>query len=205
MIENEVIINKLATEGIDAGLAIGVQFETEEALNTWVGTAKTFMEKPKALNEYTLDELRQGADKGEFKNVQSLLDKIRSEAKTPKTVTVPEPPTPNADIEAFKAQFEEIKNAGIAQQESLKKAALDAYVSSKTAGFDPLEVAMLKASLPATATEADIDKAVSDYKALMVKRGLRSYATDSASAKSETDDASLDASIERLKAAKQKK
>ena len=75
-VESSVVIGKLQSEGIDNELATGISFETEEALNAWVGKAKTLLEKPKDISQYTVEELREKADKGEFKNIQSLFHEI---------------------------------------------------------------------------------------------------------------------------------
>ena len=182
MIENEVIVSKLQSEGIDEKLATGIQFETEEALNAWVGTAKTFTTKPRGIEEYNEDELKKLADGGTVKALQALLDKTRAEAKGK-----PEPPKPaveqSPELKAIQDKLDLLMGDIKSTKEATQKATFDAYVETKTKGFDPLEVTMLKSSISSTASKADIDKAVSDYRALMVKRGLRSYSSESSSSK----------------------
>lgn len=170
-VESEVIIGKLQSEGIDDKLAAGISFETEEALNAWVGNAKTLLEKPKDISQYTVEELREKADKGEFKNIQSLLDKIRQEGK-PKGDPKSEP---NKELEELKAQFLTMQKSIQQANEQSEQAKHNALIDAKCAGLDPFEVSLLKNSIAKDATEADIEKTVSDYKALMVKRGLKGY------------------------------
>lgn len=198
-IESEVIVSKLKDEGIDEKLASGISFETEEALNEWVSTAKTFVEKPKAINEYTADELKMMADKGELKNVQSLLDKIRTEAAK-KTDPKADPKAEvSPELKAIQDKLDLLMTDVKTTKEEAQKAKFDSYVESKTKGFDPLEVAMLKSSISSTATNAEIDKAVSDYRALMVKRGLRDYGTQTSSGSGNSSDKELSDSVKRLK------
>lgn len=178
MIENEVIVSKLQSEGIDEKLAVGISFESQEALDAWVGTAKTFTAKPKDITEYTEDELKKLADGGTVKTLQALLDKARSkpaeQAKPADTVISPE-------LKAMQDMLATITTDLKATKDETTKAKFDAYVETKTKGFDPLEVTMLKSSLPVTATSAEIDIAADRYRQLMVSRGLKSYATSSSS------------------------
>lgn len=180
-IESEVIIGKLQAEGIDEKLASGISFETEEALDAWVGTAKTFVTKLKSISEYTKEELKTMADKGEFKNLQSLIDGIRGEYSKPK------PPIkegePNPELEALKTKLATIEQniASSNTQSALEKR--NAYINEKTKGLDTLEIELLRNAVPAGATNADIDKSIADYRALMVKRGLKGYSTEASSGK----------------------
>lgn len=186
MIENEVILNKLQSEGIDEKLAVGIQFETSEALDAWVGAAKTFTTKPRGIEEYNEDELKKLADGGTVKALQALLDKTRNEAKAkiePKTEAKTEV---SPELKAIQDALALISTDLKSTKEEAAKAKFDAYVETKTKGFDPLEVTMLKSSIATTATNADIDKAVENYRALMVKRGLRSYSSNASSDKSQT-------------------
>lgn len=182
MIENEVIVSKLQSEGIDEKLAGGIQFETEEALNEWVGIAKTFTTKPRGIEEYNAEELKKLADEGKVKGLQALLDKTRAESKIKPTETKPTTEV-SPELKAIQDKLDLLMSDVKESKEATKKAQFDAYVETKTKGFDPLEVTMLKNSISSTATNAEIDKAVSDYRALMVKRGLRSYSSESVSSK----------------------
>jgi len=183
-IESEVIIGKLQSEGIDEKLASGISFETEEALNAWVGTAKTFVEKPKAISDYTVEELKTMADKGELKNVQSLLDKIRTEvAKKVDPSKTDQKKDENPELEALKTKLAQIE-AGL--ESSKTQSALEKrneYIAEKSKGLESFEVELLKSATPADATNADIDKRIADYRALMVKRGLKGYSTEQSSGK----------------------
>jgi len=181
MIENEVIVSKLQSEGIDEKLAGGIQFETEEALDAWVGIAKTFTTKPRGIEEYNADELKKLADEGKVKGLQALLDKTRSEAKGKPTEPAKPATEVSPELKAIQDALALITTDLKESKESTKKAQFDAYVETKTKGFDPLEVTMLKSSLPITATNAEIDAAADKYRQLMVSRGLKSYATSSSS------------------------
>jgi hypothetical protein len=178
MIENEVIVSKLQSEGIDEKLAIGISFETQEALDAWVGTAKTFTAKPKDITEYTEDELKKLADGGTVKTLQALLDKARSkpvEQSKPADIVV------SPELKAIQDKLDLLMGDIKTTKETTAKAQFDAYVETKTKGFDPLEVTMLKSSLPITATNAEIAASADKYRQLMVSRGLKSYATSSSS------------------------
>jgi len=181
MIENEVIVSKLQSEGIDEKLAGGIQFETVEALDAWVGVAKTFTTKPRGIEEYNADELKKLADEGKVKGLQALLDKTRSEAKGKPTEPAKPATEVSPELKAIQDALALITTDLKESKESTKKAQFDAYVETKTKGFDPLEVTMLKSSLPITATNAEIDAAADKYRQLMVSRGLKSYATSSSS------------------------
>jgi len=181
MIENEVIVSKLQSEGIDEKLAGGIQFETVEALDAWVGIAKTFTTKPRGIEEYNADELKKLADEGKVKGLQALLDKTRSEAKGKPTEPAKPATEVSPELKAIQDALALITTDLKESKESTKKAQFDAYVETKTKGFDPLEVTMLKSSLPITATNAEIDAAADKYRQLMVSRGLKSYATSSSS------------------------
>ena len=188
MIENEVIVSKLQAEGIDEKLAIGISFETEEALGAWVGAAKTFTTKPKDISEYTVDELKKLADGGTVKHLQALLDKTRTEAtKVTTTTETKKEAEISPELKAMQETLAKILTDNETSKADSQKAKFDAYVETKTKGFDPLEVTMLKASMSSTATNADIDTAVENYRALMVKRGLRSYSSFSSSTKTAGD------------------
>lgn len=196
-IESEVIVGKLKEEGIDEKLAIGISFETEEALNEWVGNAKTFTAKPKDILEYTEDELKKMADEGKVKALQALLDKTRAQAKTKTEPKVTDPKsTESPELKAIQEQLASLMTEVKTTKEETQKAKFDSYIELKTKGFDPLEVSMLKSTLSVTSTNQEIDKAVSDYRALMVKRGLRSYSSESVSSKGSGElDPSLSSAI----------
>ena len=199
MIENEVIVSKLQSEGIDEKLAGGIQFETMEALDAWVGVAKTFTTKPRGIEEYNADELKKLADEGKVKGLQALLDKTRSEAKGKPTEPAKPATEVSPELKAIQDALALITTDLKESKESTKKAQFDAYVETKTKGFDPLEVTMLKSSLPITATNAEIDAAADKYRQLMVSRGLKSYATSSSSSVNASDgDKSVSDSVKRL-------
>jgi len=207
MIENEVIVSKLQAEGIDEKLAIGISFETEEALGAWVGAAKTFTTKPKDISEYTEVELKELADGGKVKTLQALLDKTRTEARKSTTTTEQKKEVETSpELKAIQETLASIVAANETAKAETIKVKFDAYVETKTKGFDPLEVSMLKATISSTATNAEIDTAVENYRALMVKRGLRSYSSDSSSAKGTGDlDSDTSKAIKDFVAKKQTK
>lgn len=209
MIEEAIVVSKLQEEGIDAKFATGVQFETEEALSAWVGTAKTFMTKPKDISEYNEDELRKMADEGKVKALQSAFDKIRAEAIAKGKKTPDE--TPLADmLSALKVELENLKTGFQATKQDTEAQKFSLTVDKYAQGLEPYEVNLVKASLSTTSAEQDVKKAFDEYRAQMVKKGLTAYKSGESSEKGKSgglgdgDKASIAAFIEREKAKKDK-
>ena len=112
-IEKEKITNKLKDEGIDEKFGNGVSFETEEELNKWVDGVKTLMVKPKAIEEYSLEELETilKDPQPKAKGLQAIADKIRTEAKKKYDKTPPAEPPKKDEHELpddIKAKFAEV-------------------------------------------------------------------------------------------------
>lgn len=210
MIEDSIIVSKLQAEGIDEKLATGVQFETEEALNAWVGNAKTFVTKPKDISEYNEDELRRLADEGKVKPLQSAFDKIRAEAaakfKKPDDTNNPLLDT----IRVMKEEVDALKAGLQVTRQETEAQKFDLTVEKYSQGLDPYEVNLIKSTLSTNSAEADVKKSFEDYRSLMVKRGLTSYKPGDSSEKGKTgglgdgDKASITSFIEREKAKKEK-
>ena len=180
MLEQETIISKLESEGIDKSLASGINFETEEALNSWVGVAKTFVEKPKSIEDYTAEELEAllKEPQPKAKGLQSLMDRERTRIKDKFGKPVEKPaPAESDEAKALRERLEALE-AGINQsKEQIAAEKRNAFIEKQVAGLDPLEVTLMKNAIPKDATEAEITKQISDYKNLQAKRGLKGYVT----------------------------
>ena len=181
MLEPEIIINKLESEGIDKSLASGINFETEEALNSWVGVAKTFVEKPKSIENYTVEELEAllKDPQPKAKGLQRLMDRERTRIKDKLGKQDPpkDAPAESDEAKALRERLEALE-AGINQsKETIAAEKRNAFIEKQVAGLDPLEVTLMKNAIPKDATEAEITKQISDYKNLQAKRGLKGYVT----------------------------
>lgn len=214
-IEKEVVVNKLKTEGIDETLGDGISFETEEDLNKWVGKAKTFIDKPKSLKEYTAEELE-----NELKNptpsakgLQALADKIRAETKkklddkkegADKHNELPDELKERlAKIDKLESDFEAAKKE---KEESNKVKSFEDLFSKQANGLDDDDKKYVKATLNSDSSEEDIKKAVADYKSMMAKRGFKGFGADSSSKKDlQGKDDDLEKSIKRMLDKKNKK
>ena len=210
MIEESIVVSKLQSEGIDTKFATGVQFETEEALNAWVGNAKTFIAKPKDISEYNEDELRKLADEGKVKSLQSAFDKIRAEASA-KSKPKPDESNPLSDmIKSMKEEVDALKAGLQASMIDTETQKFNSTVEKYANGLDSYEVSLIKSTLSLASPETDIKKAFDDYRERMVKKGLTSYKSGESSEKDnkvglgEGDKASITSFIEREKAKKER-
>jgi len=194
-IEKEQVIGKLKAEGIDETLGDGISFETEEDLNKWVGKAKTFMDKPKSLKEYTTEELE-----NELKNptptakgLQALADKIRTETRKkleekdkpkdpPKeTKELPEEIKAKlAEIDQLKAEFEASKKEN---EQTKKEKSFEELFDLNSKGLEAEDKKYVRATLKIDSSEEDVKKAVAEYKSLAAKRGFKNFGVDSSSHK----------------------
>lgn len=176
MVETEKVIEKLSSEGLDASLANGVSFEDEDKLNDWVSSTKTiFSNVPKGLEQYTKEELKELADKGGNKALQSLLDEIRTKAsQKAKEASLKEPNLKDDKYEALESQLKEFKALIESQNAANQEEKFNQMVKDSMNGFDELEIEMIKALLPKTATQAEIKAKVDAYIALQTKQGLSS-------------------------------
>jgi len=210
-IEKEQVIGKLKAEGIDETLGDGISFETEEDLNKWVGKAKTFMDKPKSLREYTTEELE-----NELKNptptakgLQALADKIRTETRKKleekdKSKDPPEKPkelpeeikAKLAEIDQLKAEFEASKKEN---EQTKKEKSFEELFDLNSKGLEAEDKKYVRATLKIDSSEEDIKKAVATYKSLMAKRGFKDFGSGDPSHKSkDVTDKDLDNSIKRI-------
>lgn len=201
-LEKEKVINKLKEEGIDEKFGEGVNFETEEELNSWVGNAKTLMVKPKSLEEYTVDEL-EGVLKNpspNAKGLQALADRIRDNAAKKKVETKEGTETKSPENEEIKVLNEKVDKILNGMEEEKKSKSFNSTFDKYAKGLEDMDKAYVKATLNQESSEDDIKKAVGDYKALMAKRGFEGFGTDD-SKKGKTnqkEDKDFGASVKRL-------
>lgn len=191
-LEKEKVISKLKEEGIDEKFGEGVNFETEEELNTWVGNAKTLLVKPKALKDYTVEDFEEWAKNGspEEKGLQAYIDRVRTAASKKKEETKKEPvnePQESEEVKEMKAKIDQLLSEHEAEkkerEESKKKTTFDSLFGKYSKGLEDEDKVYIKATLTADSSEDDIKKAVGDYKALMAKRGFEDFGVDSATEK----------------------
>ena len=208
-LEKEKVISKLKSEGIDEKFGEGVNFETEEELDKWVGNAKTLLVKPKALEDYTVDELAEKLKVAapKEKGLQALADRIRTEASKKKE----EKPKPEEnhvesdEIKDMKAKIDQLLSDHEAEkkerEESKKKTTFDSLFDKYAKGLEDEDKTYVKATLTTDSSEDDIKGAVEKFKALMAKRGFEGYGTSSSTQKVKdvSKDSDFSKSIERLK------
>lgn len=193
MLEEQKIIDKLKAEGINESISKGLNFETEEALNGWVDNFKTTITKPKSLGDYTKDELKSLADKGEVKNLQSLLDEVRTKAKAkgkPANEGSKEgeakPDGKGEDdndaisqitkaINDLKEKMENSLNEQKAKSLEEKK---NAYIDEHTKGFSALDVSVIKQIMGNDATKEQLDAKIAEFRKERLAQGLDGYASN---------------------------
>ena len=178
MLEQETIISKLESEGIDKSLASGINFETEEALNSWVGVAKTFVEKPKSIENYSAEELEAllRDPQPKAKGLQSLMDKER--ARIREKMGKQEPPKEGEETPEQKALRERLEalEAGMTQsKEEIAAEKRNLLIEKETQGLEELEVELIKNSIPKDADAQTIKAKVEAYKNMQAKKGLKGY------------------------------
>jgi len=201
-LEQTVIEGKLQTEGIDVQLSKGIQFETEEALNEWVGVAKTFVTKPKSIDEYTKDELEEILKNPTptAKGLQGFADSLRQKQQQPKPVKseyeLPE------EVKTKLDKFDEFFSKS---EKAQKESAFNAELSKHTTGLDQYEVDLIKNKLSSDSTPEEIKKEAEAFRSYMVKKGFDGYKVGGNAGGSKTDDNSLDEAVQRLLEKKNKK
>lgn len=176
-LESTVIVDKLKEEGINESLAVGLSFETEENLTSWVNTFKTAIPQTKDIKDYTKDELEELAKDPQFKGakgLQGFIDSIRSKSKpsnqtTTTTQTSDEPP---AWAKAISEKLEKLET-----QKQIES--FESIVSKlgKEEGLSDVHIARVKKSLGKDATEAQIKAEVKAYKAELTEAGITSFGT----------------------------
>ena len=201
MLEQETIISKLESEGIDKSLASGINFETEEALNSWVGVAKTFVEKPKSIENYTAEELEAllKDPQPKAKGLQSLMDKER--ARIREKMGKQEPPKEGEETPEQKALRERLEalEAGMTQsKEQLAAEKRNLLIEKETQGLEELEVELIKNSIPKDADAQTIKAKVEAYKNMQAKKGLKGYVSAGDGDKKDKEDPLVDESVKRL-------
>ena len=198
MIENQVVIDKLKSEGIDETLSKGVNFETEEALNEWVGVAKTFATKPKSIEEYTKEEIAAILKEPQprAKGLQGYVDSLRSKETK---VEVPPVNKPELEIpEEIKTKLAKFDEYFANSEKSQKETLFNAELSKHTNGLDSYEVELIKNKLTVDSKPEDIKKEVDNFRNYMVKKGFEGYKVGGGESTNKTDDKSIDEAVQRL-------
>lgn len=208
-LEKEKITGKLKEEGIDEKFGTGVSFETEEELNTWVDNIKTLTVKPKAIEEYTAEEIEAILNNPQptAKGLQSAMDKKLADAKKrledknkkndPPKAEIPD--ELKTEIEELKKLREDLKADKEEREKSKKKESFNALFDKHTKNLDADDKVYIGAVLNTESTEDDIKKAVADYKASMAKKGFKGYGSSSdGKGGEENEDKDMEASIKRL-------
>ena len=201
MLEQETIISKLESEGIDKSLASGINFETEEALNSWVGVAKTFVEKPKSIENYTAEELEAllKDPQPKAKGLQSLMDKERARIREKMGKT--EPAKEGEETPEQKALRERLEalEAGMTQsKEEIAAEKRNLLIEKETQGLEEFEVELIKNSIPKDADAQTIKAKVEAYKNMQAKKGLKGYVSAGDGDKKDKEDPLVDESVKRL-------
>ena len=166
-LEKEKVISKLKSEGIDEKFGEGVNFETEEELDKWVGNAKTLLVKPKALEDYTVDELAEKLKVAapKEKGLQALADRIRTEASKKKEETKKETETKSQESDEIKALNDKLDSV-LSQlaaekkerEEIKKKTTFDSLFGKYAKGLEDEDKTYVKATLTTDSSEDDIKK-----------------------------------------------
>ena len=195
-VEQAVIDSKLQSEGIDVQLSKGIQFETEEALNEWVGVAKTFATKPKAIEEYTKEELEQilKDPSPKAKGLQGFADSLRQK---PKQTDAPKPKEFELPTE-LKEKLDKFDQFSANMERSQKESAFNAELSKHTSGLDQYEVELIKNKLSIESKPEDIKKEVDAFRSYIVKKGFDGYKVGGKDTSSKTDDTVIDEAVKKL-------
>ena len=139
-------LSTVNSRGYRRQLSKGIQFETEEALNEWVGVAKTFVTKPKAIDEYTKEELEEILKNPTptAKGLQGFADALRQK------LTKQEPPKQPKEVELpeeVKAKLDKLDQFLGQSEKAQKESAFNAELSKHTNGLDSYEVELIKNKL----------------------------------------------------------
>lgn len=172
-LESTVIVDKLKEEGINESLAVGLSFETEENLTSWVNTFKTAIPQTKDIKDYTKDELEELAKDPQFKGakgLQGFIDSIRSRSKPSNPPTNPPSDEPPAWAKAISEKLEKLET-----QKQIES--FESIVSKlgKEEGLSDVHIARVKKSLGKDATEAQIKAEVKAYKAELIEAGIANF------------------------------
>ena len=207
MIESQIIVDKLKTEGIDENLAKGIAFETEEALNEWVGVAKTFATKPKGIEEYTKEEIEAilKEPQPKAKGLQGYFDSMKAKSKA---VPAPVPTGMETLVEtitSLKTELESIKSGFDESKKMTAKQLFEAEIGKHTNGLSEYEVKMVKATLSEAASPLEIKNAFDTYRSEMSKKGLSGYTPKDANGQTKQLDGSYKEAIKKMVEQKTKK
>ena len=81
-VEQTAIVDAFKNEGLDEGIAEGLNFETDESMKSWIGKYKDSTSfHPESLDKFTPEQLIEMANKRQSKSMQSLIDKLKDDAK----------------------------------------------------------------------------------------------------------------------------
>lgn len=175
-LESTVIVDKLKEEGINESLAVGLSFETEENLTSWVNTFKTAIPQTKDIKDYTKDELEELAKDPQFKGakgLQGFIDSIRSKSKPSNPTTITQTSDePSAWAKVISEKLEKLET-------QMQIESFESIVSKlgKEEGLSDVHIARVKKSLGKDATEAQIKAEVKAYKAELTEAGITSFGT----------------------------
>ena len=202
MIESQIIVDKLKTEGIDENLAKGITFETEEELNEWVGVAKTFATKPKGIEEYTKEEIEAilKEPQPKAKGLQGYFDSMKAKSKAA-PAPAPVPTGMEALVEtitSLKTELESIKSGFDESKKMTVKQLFEAEIGKHTNGLSEYEVKMVKATLSETASTLEIKNAFDTYRSEMSKKGLSGYTPKDANGQTKQLDGSYKDAIKKM-------
>lgn len=207
MVESQIIVDKLKTEGIDENLAKGITFETEEALNEWVGVAKTFATKPKGIEEYTKEEIEAilKEPQPKAKGLQGYFDSMKAKSKAAPTPVPTGMETLVETITSLKTELESIKSGFDESKKMTAKQLFEAEIGKHTNGLSEYEVKMVKATLSETASTLEIKNAFDTYRSEMSKKGLSGYTPKDANGQTKQLDGSYKDAIKKMVEQKTKK
>lgn len=207
MVESQIIVDKLKTEGIDENLAKGIAFETEEALNEWVGVAKTFATKPKGIEEYTKEEIEAilKEPQPKAKGLQGYFDSMKAKSKAAPAPVPTGMETLVETITSLKTELESIKSGFDESKKMTAKQLFEAEIGKHTNGLSEYEVKMVKATLSETASTLEIKNAFDTYRSEMSKKGLSGYTPKDANGQTKQLDGSYKDAIKKMVEQKTKK
>jgi len=212
MLTKEEVDSKLKEEGVDEKLGTGVQFESAEELNSWIGNIKTVITKPKSINDYTTEEFEElmKDPQPKAKGLQAFLDKERTKVlkKVKETNGVEKksaegsPDEADPVISELKRELEENNRTVKEIKENLenekKEQRFNSIFSKYTKNFEEDDKVYVKAVLKIDSSEEDIKREVDKYTSRAAKRGFNGFGIDGGGKKGKDFDLSdLSASVQR--------
>ena len=81
-LEQGTIVDAFKQEGLDETIAEGLNFDTDEQMNKWIGNYKKVTSfNPSSLDNFTPEQLLEMARNRQSRSMQSLVDKLKDDAK----------------------------------------------------------------------------------------------------------------------------